>query len=102
MSREEREEYMKTIQTNLTDILFTRFIILLTDLDPEATDSILQAFGHIFNKKATSFWYEMPEEATINTISIMREIIDLLDGWVITSYAKQDNGTLAWNVSSII
>jgi hypothetical protein len=102
MSEDEREEYMKVIQDNLSDILFTRLILLLTDLDTHTTDMLIEALANMFMKKAAGFWYKMTEEATIQTISIVREVIDLLDGWVITSYADWSyTGTLAWHVSPI-
>lgn len=104
MTIEEREININDIQNMIPDRIFTNFCEILTQIGDEnnARDSLIAALGRVCRKESHSFAYVMKATYNENTITPIREILDLLDGWLISSKVVSTSPRTRWAVDSIV
>lgn len=104
MTVEEREININDIQNMIPDCIFTTFCEVLTRIGDEsdAKDSLIAALGRVCRKESHGFAYIMKADYNENTITPIREILDLLDGWLVSSKVVATSPRTRWAVDSII
>ena len=103
MSCEERAKAIGIIQHGLPDYIFNRFVNVLTQVAEVSNDAIVYSLSRIMTESSYAFYYRMKETQDETTITPLREILDLLEGWIITSHVQLSPVThrTIWYVKSI-
>ena len=104
MTTEERKSNIADIQHMIPDCIFTTFCEVLTRIGDEsdAKDSLIGALGRVCRKESQGFSYIMKATYNENTITPIREILDLLDGWLVSSKVVSTVPRTRWAVDSIV
>ena len=103
MTEEERADFLTTIQNNIPEIVFERFCIILSQIRSTVNNNkLIEALGKICKNQSKDFCYVMDIGQSKDTITPIREVIDLLDGWIITAQSKIDGTIIQWEVNSIL
>lgn len=104
MTTEERKSNIDAIHNMIPECIFTNFCEILTQIEDEdnSKDLLIQALGRICRKESHSFAYLMKSEDNENTITPIREILDLLDGWLVSSKVVSTVPRTHWAIDSIV
>ena len=103
MSTEQREEAIARIQAVVPEMVFTRFTQILCMIEERNNDALVSALARQTTGNTMGFGYNMESNADKDTITPIREVLDLFEGWFITSVMEtRSNGRIHWEVESII
>ena len=103
MSEEERAEMLHRISALLPTIVFTQFTMVLTQIQGTNHDALIHAIDGICRNTGTTFTYRMNADETADKITPIREALDLLEGWILTSsYSMGGRNRIEWTVASIV
>lgn len=101
MNTEERITALKNISAVVPPTVFDRFLIILTHIDESHNMQLVNAISNLCIKKSSVFFYTMSTGDTIETITPIREILDLLEGWILTSTVVSSANRIKWQVNFI-
>lgn len=101
MSEEERAEALSRISALLPTVIFTQFTVVLTRIQGANHDALIHAIDGVCRDKDT-FMYRMNSNEPIDKITPIREALDLLEGWILTSSPSADGTRVKWTVASIV
>lgn len=102
MTSEERAKALNRIGAVIPKIVFDRFIMVLTQIEENNNDALVHALDNICRDITNGFTYSMNTGESADTITPIREVLDLLEGWIITSQITSTEQRVRWGVSSII
>ena len=102
MTPEERNKALDHIRTIIPKVVFERFIIVLAQVGGSNNNKLVEALDRMCIDESDGFWYNMDTGESQETITPIREIIDLLDGWMLTATIKMESNRVQWHVQSII
>lgn len=103
MDEVERINSIKNIERAIPISVFNRFIAILTLVNESATNNALvRALGKAAINPSYTFLYRMSKGEPEDKITPIREILDLCEGWFITSVAQHETERVVWHVKSII
>ena len=102
MTPEERNAALKRIGSLVPGIVFERFIMVLTQVSERNNNKLVEAINQMCIDESDGFWYNMDTGDLQDTITPIREIIDLLDGWIFTATLNTEHDRIQWHVQSII
>ena len=103
MNEEQRAEALKYLGTLIPKVVFDRFIMVLTQIEENNNNALVRALNNLCHDRTNEFTYAMNTGESAELITPIREALDLLEGWIITSCIK-DTGEkrVRWEVHSII
>lgn len=101
MTDEERVRAMYNIQFQLPDIIYNRLTEILDSIKTDAHDSIINALDKMVTNRCAGFIYHMQTGQTEKDTTPITELIDLLDGWILTSHLSIIKNHTCWNVNVI-
>lgn len=102
MSIEDRECAIANIQKTVPEEVFNSFVCVLPRVEESNNDALVSALNKIINNNKHTFMYRMNTGDNETTITPIREILDLFEGWFITSKSRQiADGKIVWDVKSI-
>ena len=103
MTLEERRQALNSIETMIPSIIFKRFMIVLAQVNNQQDKyDLLRVLNRICTDEISEFWYLMKTKELQNTtITPISEIIDLLDGWILTATMTTEHEGSLWHVQSI-
>ena len=103
MSLDERKTALRNIESVVPNVVFDRLLIILTKVGGCINDLLVEALGKASTNAAHTFTYLMKTNEHEETITPIREILDLCEGWFITSTcSRSSSGRVKWNVKSLI
>ena len=103
MSEEERSEMLRRISALLPTIVFTQFTVVLTQIQGANHDALIHAIDGICRREKDTFTYRMNSDETADKITPIREALDLLEGWILTSSCSMGSrNRVEWTVASIV
>ena len=102
MTPEERNKALQHIGALIPEVVFERFIMILTQIEERNNDALVHALDNICQEATTEFSYSMNTGENADTITPIREVLDLLEGWIITSQITSAEHRIRWGVNSII
>lgn len=102
MTPEERNRALKNIGSLVPNVVFERFIMVLTQVSENNNNKLVEALNRICIDESDGFWYNMDTGEKEETITPIREIIDLLEGWMVTATVIVKNNRVQWHVQSLI
>lgn len=103
MDADERKIALRNIERVVPSAVFDRLINVLTMIGEHNNDALVHALSGLSTDPVSSFIYRMKIEEHEETITPIREILDLCEGWFITSKSTVGvNGRVNWKVESII
>ena len=102
MTSEERTNALRRIGAVVPDIVFERFIMILTQIEESNNDALVCALDRMCRKESDGFAYRMTTGENKETITPIREVLDLFEGWILTATVSVINDRVKWDVSSII
>ena len=103
ISADERKIALRNIESVVPNIVFDRFISILTKVEGCINDLLIEALGKASTNPTYTFTYLMKTNESEETITPIREILDLCEGWFITSTSTPgSNSRVQWKVNSII
>lgn len=102
MSEESRAEALNNISAVVPKVVFERFIMVLTQIEENNNNALVNALDRICRNVSTGFTYSMNSGETEDKITPIREALDLLEGWMITSTVTTTTPRVRWGVESII
>ena len=102
MNENERARALRNIQALVPDVVFDRFIMILTQINTANNDALVFALNSTCCDKNHTFIYRMSTGQTEADITPIREILDLFEGWIITSKAVIGPSQIRWEVESIV
>ena len=102
MTPEERNKALNRIEAIVPKVIFERFIMVLTQVSARNNSSLITALSRMCTDESDGFWYNMDTGDSQDTITPIREIIDLLDGWILTATVNTESNRVQWHVQSII
>lgn len=103
MDVDERKAALKNIANVVPSVVFDCLINILTTVGQHTNDAIVTALNKASTNPTFSFTYIMNPEYNEGSITPIREILDLCEGWFITSTSSLDlNGRVHWHVKSLI
>lgn len=102
MTEEERTQALNHINALIPKIVFDRFIMILTQIEEKNNDGLIRALDNICRNATDGFFYSMNTGESTDTITPIREALDLLEGWIITSQIASTEHRVKWEVDSII
>ena len=83
-------------------MVFDRFIMVLTQVSEKNYNKLIEAVNRMCIDESDGFWYNMDTGELQDTVTPIREIIDLLDGWILTATVNTSHDRVQWHVQSII
>jgi len=102
MTLEERRQALNSIETMIPGIIFKRFMIALAQVNNQQDKyALLRVLSRMCKDESHEFWYTMEKDESQDTITPIREIIDLLDGWILTATVSTGLDMTLWHVQSI-
>jgi len=102
MTPEERNTALNRIMARIPEVVFERFIMVLTQVDGANNDRLVGTLSRLCTNGSYSFGYVMNTGETVETITPIREIIDLLEGWILTATVNTEHDRVYWHIQSII
>lgn len=103
ISADERKTALRNIESVVPNVVFDRFISILTKVEGCTNDLLVEALGKASTHPAYTFTYLMKTNESEETITPIREILDLCEGWFITSTSISGSSSrVRWKVSSLI
>lgn len=103
MNEDERKAALRNIASVIPSAVFDRLINVLTLVEGHNNDLLIAALSRVSTDPAHTFTYLMNTNEHEETITPIREILDLCEGWFITStFSLSSSGRAKWNVKSII
>ena len=103
MNEDERNAALRNIASVVPNAVFDRLVNVLTMVEEHNNDLLVAALSRVSTDPAHTFTYLMNKNEPEETITPIREILDLCEGWFITStFSLSSNGRAKWNVKSII
>ena len=102
MTPEERSQALSHIGAIIPKVVFERFIMVLAQVSERNNNSLINALNRMCTDESDGFWYNMDTGELQDTITPIREIIDLLDGWILTATVNIESNRVQWHVQSII
>ena len=103
MSADERKIALRNIESVVPSVVFDHLINILTKVGGCINDLLVEALGKTSTNPTHTFTYLMKTNEREETITPIREILDLCEGWFITSTcSRSSSGRVAWKVKSII
>lgn len=103
MSVDERKIALRNIESVMPNVVFEHLINILTMVKGCMNDLLVEALSRASTNPAYAFTYLMKTNEREETINPIREILDLCEGWFITSNSVVGSGgRVAWKVKSII
>lgn len=103
MSVDERKVALRNIESVVPSVVFDHLISILTKIGGCTNDLLVEALSRTSINPAYTFTYLMKTNERAETITLIREILDLCEGWFITSTCSMSSsGRVKWNVKSII
>lgn len=102
MTSEERAQALNRIGAVIPKVVFDRFIMVLTQIEENNNNALVNALDRICRDISDGFSYSMNTGESADTITPIREVLDLLEGWIITSQITSTEHRVRWGVSSII
>lgn len=102
MTSEERADALRRIGALIPAVVFERFIMILTQIEENNNDALVHALDNICRDATDGFSYSMNTGENADTITPIREVLDLLEGWIITSQITSTEHRVRWGVNSII
>ena len=102
MSIEDRERAIANIQKTVPEEVFNSFVCVLPRVEAYTNDALVSTLNKSINNNKHTFMYRMETGDNETTITPIREILDLFEGWFITSKSRQNpDGMTVWDVKSI-
>ena len=104
MKSEALELCFRKIESALPKLIFSHFVLAIDQvMDEKLYDSLLTSITKIVDDKAyRGFTYNMSKNGSENEYTAVNEVIDLLDGWILTANKelhKLDTFTMwSWEV----
>lgn len=102
MNEEQRAEALKHISTLIPKVVFDRFIMILTQIEERNNNALVHALDNLCKDATNGFTYSMNTGENADKITPIREALDLLEGWIITSQITSTEHRVRWGVNSII
>lgn len=103
MSTDERQAALRNIARVVPSVVFDRLINVLTMIEERNNDALVHALSEVSTDPTHSFTYRMNTAEHEESITPIREILDLCEGWFITSNSVvSSGGRVRWEVHSII
>lgn len=102
MTPEERNKALNRIGAIVPKVVFERFIMVLTQVNERNNNKLIDALSRMCTDESDGFWYNMDTGELQDTITPIREIIDLLEGWILTATINTEHDRIQWHVQSII
>ena len=102
MTQEERAKALNNIGALIPKVVFDRFIMVLTQVSEKNYNKLIEAVNRMCIDESDGFWYNMDTGELQDTVTPIREIIDLLDGWILTATVNTSHDRVQWHVQSII
>jgi hypothetical protein len=103
MDADERKAALRNIESVVPSAVFDRLINVLTMIEEHNNDALVHALSLTSTDPSHSFTYRMNSAEHKETITPIREILDLCEGWFITSKSVVGtSGRVRWEVESII
>ena len=103
MSVDERRAALRNIARVIPSVVFDRFIQVLTTVKEPLDDVLVRALSDISTDPMRTFCYRMKKEEPEDAITPIREILDLCEGWFITSNSVVTlDERIKWEVHSIV
>jgi len=102
MTPEERNKALNRIGAVIPEVVFKRFIRILTLVSENNNNKLVEALYRMCIDDSEGFWYNMDAGEKQDTITPIREIIDLLEGWILTATVDTTHERVKWHVQSII
>ena len=73
-----------------------------TQVSEKNYNKLIEAVNRMCIDESDGFWYNMDTGELQDTVTPIREIIDLLDGWILTATVNTSHDRVQWHVQSII
>lgn len=103
MNTGERQAALRNIEKVVPSVVFDRLINVLTMVEERNNDALVQALSKVSTNPKHTFTYRMQTEENVESITPIREILDLCEGWFITSNPIISlGGQVRWVVKSLI
>ena len=103
MDTDERQAALRNIEKVVPSAVFDRLINVLTMIEERNNDALVHALSEVSTDPTHTFTYRMNTEEHEESITPIREILDLCEGWFITSKSVLGtSGRVRWEVESII
>lgn len=103
MGTDERQAALMNIARVVPGAVFDRLINVLTMVEEHNNDALVHALSEVSTDPTHSFTYRMNTGEPEESITPIREILDLCEGWFITSNSVANPGErVRWEVHSII
>lgn len=103
MNADERQAALRSIARVVPSAVFDRLINVLTMIEERTNDALVHALSNISTEPTDSFIYHMKVGEREESITPIREILDLCEGWFITStFSLDSDGRGKWDVESLI
>ena len=103
MDTDERQAALRNIARVVPNVVFDRLINVLTMVGERNNDALVAALSRSSTIPDHTFTYRMDTEEHEETITPIREILDLCEGWFITSKSiVGTSGRVRWEVESIV
>ena len=103
MNTGERQAALRNIEKVVPSAVFDRLINVLTMVEERNNDALVQALSKVSTNPTYTFTYRMQTEENVESITPIREILDLCEGWFITSHSIISlGGQVRWVVKSLI
>ena len=102
MTPEQRNDALNRLKTVIPTVVFERFIMVLTQVSESSNNKLVEALDRMCTDDSDGFWYNMNTGETQDVITPIREIIDLLEGWILTATVDTTHNRVKWHVQSIM
>lgn len=102
MTPEERNDALNRLKLIIPKVVFERFIMVLAQIGERNNNKLVEALDRMCTDKSDGFWYNMDTGEKVETITPIREVIDLLEGWILTATVDTTHDRVKWHVQSII
>lgn len=103
MNTDERRTALRDIARVVPSAVFDRFIAILITIEEHNNDALVRALSKASTDPTHFFAYVMNTGEHVETITPIREILDLCEGWFITSTSVVNPGErVIWEVHSIV
>lgn len=103
MNEDERKAALRNIASVVPSAVFDRLVDVLALVEEHNNDPLVAALSRVSTDPAHTFTYLMNKDEPEETITPIREILDLCEGWFITSKSAIGmSGRVIWKVESII
>ena len=103
MSTDERRTALANIARVVPSAVFDQFLHILTAVEERNKDVLVRALSRASTDPTHYFAYIMNTGEPVEAITPIREILDLCEGWFITSHSVANpDERVRWEVNSII